>query len=400
MIIIISLLFFILLKIVIPETYTNNNNVIIINNITVIKDSKEHYNICMKYYGQRDFKPVQTMMKQIPPLISSLPGSGNSWSRLLIEYSTGYYTGSIYGDKSLIDIFPGEPFCGRRMVAIKAHPGQLWMPKINTVKAIVDLNIKSFRRRCHKGLIYGFEKIVFVTRDPWKSIWAEYSRRISSFKISSMDNKTYNAHNTTVTYENFNQKVWLQQALMQVLGEREFWNKQFNEMNDSFTSKNMAIFRYEDLVDENKRIITLQDMIKFIDANDDGIIDESRLQCAFLLSNNPIIHRKKDPNAVSIDFAYSDQRLVCQIWNELKNINAYKLLGYELKIWNNTNCDNVSLYIDELGPWIYAANSTIFDIILKLGNANFTKQCYATDQEEEGNIVLHCDPQVLPQMTI
>ena len=92
--IIIILLFFILLKIVIPETYTNNN-VIIINNITVIKDSKEHYNICMKYYGQRDFKPVQTMMKQIPPLISSLPGSGNSWSRLLIEYSTGYYTGYI-----------------------------------------------------------------------------------------------------------------------------------------------------------------------------------------------------------------------------------------------------------------------------------------------------------------
>lgn len=59
----------------------------------------------------------------IPPLISSLPGSGNSWSRLLIEYSTGYYTGSIYGDKSLIDIFPGEPYCGRKW--FKAHPGQL-----------------------------------------------------------------------------------------------------------------------------------------------------------------------------------------------------------------------------------------------------------------------------------
>lgn len=50
--------------------------------------------ICMNLYGRRDYIPVHTMMKKIPPLISSLPGSGNSWSRLLIEYATGYLTGS------------------------------------------------------------------------------------------------------------------------------------------------------------------------------------------------------------------------------------------------------------------------------------------------------------------
>ena len=87
---------------------------IIIHNVTVERDSNEHREICMKHYGKRDYIPVHKMMKKIPPLITSLPGSGNSWSRLLIEYATGYYTGSIYGDQSLIDIFAGEPFCGRR----------------------------------------------------------------------------------------------------------------------------------------------------------------------------------------------------------------------------------------------------------------------------------------------
>jgi len=391
--VVIVILLLLQLQLILSET-------IIINNITVIKDSNDHYDLCMKLYSKRDYLPQSIMMKKIPPLISSLPGSGNSWTRLLIEYATGYYTGSIYGDESLIDIFPGEPYCGRRMVGIKAHPGQLWMPKINVAKAVVDLNVKSFRRRCHRGLIYGFERILLVTRDPWKSMWAEYSRRISSMIISNNNNnsKILLNHNKSITIDIYNHKVWLQQAMMQVLGEKEFWNHQFIDINDSFTSKHLAIFRYEDLLDNNKRINTLRNIIKFINPNNDdnNNIDENRLQCAFQLSNNPIIHRKKDANAITIDYGYSDERLVCQLWNELKNINAYNILGYNLTIWNNTNCNNIKLYVDDIGSWVYSANATMFDIILKLGNANFTKQCYATDKEEEYNIVLHCDPQVIP----
>lgn len=34
------------------------------------------------------------------PLLS-LPGSGNTWTRYLLEQATGYQTGSVYGDPSL-----------------------------------------------------------------------------------------------------------------------------------------------------------------------------------------------------------------------------------------------------------------------------------------------------------
>jgi hypothetical protein len=34
-------------------------------------------------------------------MLASLPGSGNTWSRYLIEKATGYYTGSVAHDRSL-----------------------------------------------------------------------------------------------------------------------------------------------------------------------------------------------------------------------------------------------------------------------------------------------------------
>ena len=51
-----------------------------------------------------------------PPLLLSFPGSGNTWLRLLIEYSTATYSGSIYGDKTLFKILPGE----RRFVFVQS----------------------------------------------------------------------------------------------------------------------------------------------------------------------------------------------------------------------------------------------------------------------------------------
>ena len=36
-------------------------------------------------------------------LLVSLPGSGNTWLRQLFEETTGFYTGSVYDDKSLFE---------------------------------------------------------------------------------------------------------------------------------------------------------------------------------------------------------------------------------------------------------------------------------------------------------
>jgi len=54
-----------------------------------------------------------------PPLLYSFPGSGNTWARLLIDWSTGIFSGSFYLDKTLLSILPGEIKCDRSVSVIK-----------------------------------------------------------------------------------------------------------------------------------------------------------------------------------------------------------------------------------------------------------------------------------------
>jgi len=57
-------------------------------------------------------------------MLVSFPGSGNTWSRLLIEDVTGFYSGSVYWDKSLFDggfIGEKEEFRNGKTIVVKNH---------------------------------------------------------------------------------------------------------------------------------------------------------------------------------------------------------------------------------------------------------------------------------------
>ena len=41
---------------------------------------------------------------------------------MLLDYATGIYSGSVYGDPSLLPLLPGEGRCDRSVVAVKVHP--------------------------------------------------------------------------------------------------------------------------------------------------------------------------------------------------------------------------------------------------------------------------------------
>ena len=45
------------------------------------------------------FLPINNNIKKAG--LISFPGSGNTWTRHLIEQASGIYTGSVYGDKRL-----------------------------------------------------------------------------------------------------------------------------------------------------------------------------------------------------------------------------------------------------------------------------------------------------------
>lgn len=58
-----------------------------------------------EYLLQRQYIPSD--LQKAPVYLHTFPGSGNTWTRLLLDFATGYYSGSIYTDKTLLKILPG-----------------------------------------------------------------------------------------------------------------------------------------------------------------------------------------------------------------------------------------------------------------------------------------------------
>lgn len=109
------------------------------------------------------------------PLVAlvSLPGSGNTWVRGLLEQATGYCTGSMWCDPML----RAKQFCAEGVRAntlvIKNHdPTIRWeqqrLPVNATQKKITNLNKPTFN------------SAIFIHRDPYDATVAEWNRALGS----------------------------------------------------------------------------------------------------------------------------------------------------------------------------------------------------------------------------
>ena len=180
--------------------------------------------------------------------------------------------------------------------------------------------------------------------------------------------------------------------LSSLLEASQFWNKQFPELEKTLLS-NLQVFRYEDLLDEDTRIDTLRNIIRFINITND--ITTERLECAFLLGDSPTIHRNMS-SEISINEVYGDSRLACQLDTEFRKLKVYQRFGYKLTTWNNTDCSMVRSYIKNVDEWIYAVNSSIFDVMLKTGSSDFIKNCKTVPDARNRYGAINCHPNVVP----
>jgi len=98
----------------------------------------------------------------------SFPGAGNTWVRLLIEYATGVYSGSIYSDETLKPLLPAEFVCSTKNSVIKAHP------HTHPAEDLISLGFQSDQEKCSRGGVKRFERAILLIRDPFDSIWSEY----------------------------------------------------------------------------------------------------------------------------------------------------------------------------------------------------------------------------------
>ncbi|KAJ8044702.1 WSC domain-containing protein 2 [Holothuria leucospilota] len=174
----------------------------------------------------------------------SLPGSGNTWLRYLIERVTGIFTGSVGNDKGLFDGgFRGQllPAKSGRTVVVKTH-------------SLIDVR--------------DAEGILFLIRDPYGSAIAEVNRRFSK------------GHTSFATEERFMGPQWRTFAIDHV----EQWALDIKHYV-VLPQKKLIVY-YEDLQNDLRN--QLKRIVKFLGLS----LDEQRLQCT-LQHREGNFHRPK-----------------------------------------------------------------------------------------------------------
>ncbi|XP_052820408.1 WSCD family member CG9164-like [Mya arenaria] len=143
------------------------------------------------------------------PMVSlaSFPGSGNTWTRHLLEQLTGIQTGTIF-EGVVADTFSGESICptNNSVFLVKTH-------KIGAIAGRV-------RKFCPTHQTLQFEKAVYILRNPFNAFFSTYNLvRVGKTGSVSMDSIKNDAH-----FENFatsRARSWSDHVM--------YWLKDFKE---------------------------------------------------------------------------------------------------------------------------------------------------------------------------
>ena len=149
-------------------------------------DDKSHYNSCLTSAKRTNITLPASRCQFIngtgrdPVALVSLPGSGNTWVRGLLEHMTGVCTGAIYCDISLRSHgFTGEYVRGSSVLVVKTHENSpLWINTRNYPK----------KRNCQGR----FGSAIFILRNPFNALVAEWNRKVANnFTIRTTNLKSH-----------------------------------------------------------------------------------------------------------------------------------------------------------------------------------------------------------------
>jgi hypothetical protein len=231
--------------------------------------------ICEKYITEAS---PTTMLTSVP-LLLSFPGSGNTWMRLLIEKLTGRKTSSLHPDDTLNIIFKSQNACDKSLAAIKAHPYGI-LPDLNT--SFFKLRYKQLVERCRLGGLELFDKVIFLSRDPVVSAWAEFHLALSGSHVGNFK-----------LFPEDRFLKWREFAISFTKQIQLEWDTLLYPFIKNNPDK-IIIIKFENLINPSLRNEEVKKMCKFLPCNPSNLTE--RIDCAFVLSDVPEIHRKPDVN--------------------------------------------------------------------------------------------------------
>ena len=151
-----------------------------------------------KLYGKHPKSPIEfpsyqhckkMSFKSSGPLVSlsSVPGSGNSWVRQLVESATGIYTGAVYCDPSYVAVgMIGEGMYTNNVILVKIHvwPGYVKMYLNN-------------------------DKAIYVVRSPFRAILSENNRNIARISKKYLSQGDSHVMEVDFNYSTYISLPWL-----------------------------------------------------------------------------------------------------------------------------------------------------------------------------------------------
>jgi len=263
---------------------------------------------------------LQNHLQRTPPLLYSFPGSGNTWVRLLLDFSTGVYSGSVYSDSALFDVLPGEAVCNKRVSVIKAHP------HIQTYKILNAGNL--LPGKCTEGGVQRFDRAIFLLRDPFYAIWSEFQRRRSGSHVGG------------IPRTRFSDEKWRSHRGFLSLKYKEMMANEYAGLLKSLAPADVFVVKYEDLKNPITRESTLEGLVRFVDVNSSfpssraGDI-RKRIHCAFSSAEKAGIRRRPahGNDVVTINEAYT-REAVCEMWTQFGPAAA----TYNYSIFGGIQC--------------------------------------------------------------
>ena len=218
-------------------------------------------------------------------MLASFPGSGNTWARMLLEYGSGYYTGSTYDDVDLMDLMPGEGRDDGSVIAVKTHTSP-----------------KEFVQRVQPGAV------IFLVRHPYNALWAEFQRRKAGDHAGALtEMSSYAVQLEFPRFAGCMACKWLQFVALHV--------------HLKATGVRLFVLKYEDLVTAPKE--SLQSLLGFVGLPERAN-DLTRMDCAAQLSNQKSIHRVKKITANDVFHNRTD--VACRVWSTITRDPAARLL--------------------------------------------------------------------------
>ena len=258
----------------------------------------QSYSECEFKFGNRTF--LHSKAPRLPPVLYTFPGSGNTWVRLLIEFSTGILTGSVYDDKRLVKALFGEGNCSWYVSVIKAHPRNHRFEQLLDINASSPIKSSPSKYHCILQNVTRFERAILLIRNPYDAIWADYQLGFS------------HSHSGRISIASFNWQHWLRFSM-------------------HFKPTDYMFLKYEQLQNTATRRAELRRVVNFIGSepnkrrsgepfNSSVMVTDEQLECAFVLADNNSTHRNMAPSAEGREAAVMTKEraytkpLVCCMW--------------------------------------------------------------------------------------